>query len=444
MKNPFLHLVVLVLSSKAFGLNLSSPQRTSNITTPSQNESGLTPYLEHVRDSIPLIDLTIESGESRSLSVESSKILVKTAAQLTNFQKMGKINPIYLDNGNKIIVELCQSHFPLRSSSRNEVIKALDEYVQLKGTKISWQILDVPHKNASEIISRNTQAGSLKIDFADAETYPNDCKSQGQGASWNLTRCGFTFGRGWNTANFNGNLDAGAVLINKFKYCPKKESLCLINHPIKQGYLHELAHFFGMTHVSEWPMEQRNYSSTMGAHQDFLTAFDSKYLRTYYSNSTPEIPTEDNLAVIGRFKGDSSEIESGNIEDVNPKKLYYDASDRKIKDCQTSQDAKFQFGLFNRSTHPFGSNGSPVDLEVSSIVGTFSYLIEKIKIYNIPSYSEVIWSFPSDKTFQFTNLPSKANIKIQFKIKVPNGLELDRYKNVLTISLAKDQASCRL
>jgi hypothetical protein len=430
-----------LLISVLFPLTLLSSTEVTSFALTTEATYAEKVLKEHTyRKEFP-INLSNHTESSVTFYLESSKLFVKNATQVENFVNMGRINPLYLENGNKILVEICQDHFPSNSTGRKEILDALDEFVLIKGTKINWNILNVSHKNADELISRNTQTGSLKIDFADADLYPNDCKEQGLGASWNLTRCGFTTSRGWKTQNFRGNLDAGAILINRSKYCPQSPQACLSNHPLKQGYLHEIAHYFGMTHVSEWPKNQKKFSSTMGAHQNYLTAYDVKYLRKHYDNLNLAEKNEESLAVMGRFKGDGQGIKTGVLDDVNPKKLYYDSADQRIKDCATGFPPKFQFGFFNRSLSPRAEKEAPVELRTQLITVSQNISIDSLRVYQVPSYSEIIWSFQGP----ISQIPSSSLAKVgkvKFEILQPSISQLPRHIEEIPISIMLTKKEC--
>jgi len=357
----------------------------------------------------------LKEGEVKNLS--DGTIYIKNASQVNQFKDMGKINPKYFRNNQKVTVEICNKHFPDTSIAKRQITQALNEYAQSKGTIISWTLKAVPHRNADDIISSNIKDGSLRIDFADVEKYPNECKRNGPSGSWILTRCGYSNLRGWKGGNLFGNLNAGAILINRFKYCENDVKDCLIHFPKKHAYLHELGHFFGMTHSNQWSEEDQIFSSVMGAYQNYLTAYDMKNLRRNYSDDKDTTINEEDLAVIGKFKGDkASKIKSGRINEVNPQIISFDNDRTIIKDAKTKENAFFQFGLFNRSSKRIGTLKNPIILRITLLIGNEEVELKTLSLANIAPYSEFIWRYESQALKKSKDLILPAKGQVRFKI----------------------------
>ncbi len=385
-------------------------------------------------------ELNTKNKKIKSFEAGDVSFLIKNAGIVDKFHKNARINPLYFAGESKIQVEICDDHFPIGSSKREELLEALNEYEKIPFGKVSWQIENVPHRNADEIISRSITVGALRIDYADADLYPNDCKDKGKGASWILTQCDYSIISGWKKWGIPLN-DGGAILVNEHKYCKGNSEDCENSYPKKQVFLHELGHFFGMAHSDEWPKELRIYSSVMGAFQDYLTAFDMKYMQRYYGDLTEDEKTPENLAVSGRVKGDEGNLKTGTIKDINPKALYFDHFGKSVKDCKNHEAPRFQFGLFNRSGKMFGIK-NPFGLEIYLKNDLKTYSLFEIPVEKFSPYSEAHFatSIPSHKwpLELFTNQAAK----LVFLINLPEEKKFLRHEISLKLKLHADKADC--
>jgi hypothetical protein len=359
-------------------------------------------------------ELNLGQKKLRSFDFGEISFLLKNVALVEKFHKNARINPLYFVGESKIQVEICEGHFPLGSPQRKELSEALKEYEKIPFGKISWSIQNVPHRNADEIISRSINVGSLRIDYADADAYPNECKDKGKGASWILTQCDYSIISGWKKWGIPLN-DGGAILVNEHKYCKGNSNDCGDSYPKKQVFLHELGHFFGMAHSDEWPKELRIYSSVMGAFQDYLTAFDMKYMQKYYGDLKEDKTTKENLAVSGRVKGDKKKIKTGKIKEINPKALYLE-NGKIVKDCKTNEAPRFQFGFFNRSGKMYASR-DVFALKLSLEKDENSFELTEILVSKLPPYAETHFSTIIPVENWPLELFNNKSLKIRFSIK---------------------------
>ncbi len=385
------------------------------------------------------VELNLIDKKTRSFDQGEVSFLLKNAALVNKFHKNSRINPLYFVGKGKIEVEICEDHFPEGSSRRKELVDALKEYEKIPFGKIRWKLENVQHRHANEIISKSINLGTLRIDYVDADAYPNDCKKQGKDASWILTQCDYSILAGWNKKGLSLD-DGGAILINSHKYCQGSVEECGKSYPKKQVFMHELGHFFGMAHSNEWPKELQLFSSVMGAFQDYLTAFDMKYMQKYYGDLKEDKATKENLVVSGRVKGNGENFKTGKISEVNPVALYLD-KENIVKDCKTNKEPRFQFGLFNRSGKMFSHNKTFV-LELMLKQNGASYPLVEIPVSKFSPYSEAHFSttIPKDKwpLKMFNNQISK----LQFLINIGQEREISRHELNLKLKLYSTRSYC--